>query len=180
MHPKISAVDEAGAVRAENFRAWRLTEVSPGCTRLEYTCSLDLKGHFPKFITNTIIIPTQAQCSACALGAADMLGSWRFLVSRVQMRTVATTQLYFLKLLPCSQCTAQDGRDAGHQLMDLVETKPDDLAHAVRMFAIHMAMFRECALAHIGDMLAALTAIEPTRVEPGFVGVQRELAEVRT
>jgi hypothetical protein len=59
MHPKISAVDEAGAVRAENFRAWRLTEVSPGCTRLEYTCSLDLKGHFPKFIANTIVIPMQ-------------------------------------------------------------------------------------------------------------------------
>ena len=67
MHPKISAVDEAGAVRAENFRAWRLTEVSPGCTRLEYTCSLDLKGHFPKFIANTVVIPMQVSAAHAPL-----------------------------------------------------------------------------------------------------------------
>jgi hypothetical protein len=58
-HPKITAKDEAGAVRAENFRSFRMTEVAPGRTRLEYVCSLDLRGSIPQFVTNMVAIPQQ-------------------------------------------------------------------------------------------------------------------------
>jgi hypothetical protein len=60
-HPKITAKDEAGAVRAENFRSFRMTEVAPGRTRLEYVCSLDLRGSIPQFVTNIIAIPQQVK-----------------------------------------------------------------------------------------------------------------------
>ncbi len=59
-HPKITPKDEAGAVRAESFRGFRCTEVAPGRTRLEYVCSLDLKGRVPQFVTNMVAIPQQA------------------------------------------------------------------------------------------------------------------------
>ena len=58
-HPKISPKDEAGAVRAECFRSFRCTEVAPRRTKLEYVCSLDLKGHVPQFVTNMAAIPQQ-------------------------------------------------------------------------------------------------------------------------
>ncbi len=56
---KISQKDEAGAVRGENCRSFLLTELAPGVTKLEYGCSLDLKGRIPQIVTNTIAIPTQ-------------------------------------------------------------------------------------------------------------------------
>jgi hypothetical protein len=58
-HDKISPIDEAGAVRAENCRAFRLTAVAPGVTKLDYVCSLDLKGSIPQAITNKLAIPGQ-------------------------------------------------------------------------------------------------------------------------
>jgi hypothetical protein len=58
-HDKISQKDEAGAVRAENCRSFRLTEVAPGVTSIEYCCSLDLKGLVPQIVTNTIALPIQ-------------------------------------------------------------------------------------------------------------------------
>jgi hypothetical protein len=58
-HEKISQKDEAGAVRGENCRSFRLTEAAPGVTKLEYGCSLDLKGRIPQIVTNTIAIPSQ-------------------------------------------------------------------------------------------------------------------------
>ena len=51
-HDKITPKDEKGAVRAENCRAFRLTEVAAGITKLEYTCSLNLGGSIPQAITN--------------------------------------------------------------------------------------------------------------------------------
>ena len=51
--------DEAGAVRAENCRTWKLTEVAPGVTKLDYVCSLDLKGFVPKTVTNLVAVPAQ-------------------------------------------------------------------------------------------------------------------------
>ena len=58
-HPKITPKDEAGAVRAEALRSFRFTEVAPGRTKMEYVCSLDLKGHVPQFFTNMVAIPQQ-------------------------------------------------------------------------------------------------------------------------
>jgi hypothetical protein len=56
-HDLITAEDEKGAVRAENWRAFRATEVSAGRTHLEYVTSFDGKGFLPKIITNTVVLP---------------------------------------------------------------------------------------------------------------------------
>ena len=58
-HDKITPKDEKGAVRAENCRAFKLTEVSAGITKLEYTCSLNLRGSIPQTITNKVSVPAQ-------------------------------------------------------------------------------------------------------------------------
>ncbi len=58
-HPKITAKDEAGAVRAENFRSFYFTEVAPGRTKIDYVCSLDLRGRCPQTLTNLVAIPQQ-------------------------------------------------------------------------------------------------------------------------
>ena len=44
----------------------------------------------------------------------------------------------------------------GHMLVDLVESKPNDLAHAIRTFVNCTAMLRECSFCHIGAMLVRL------------------------
>jgi hypothetical protein len=58
-HDKITRNDEKGAVRAENCRAWTLTEVAVGITEMDYTCSLNLRGSVPQVITNKISVPGQ-------------------------------------------------------------------------------------------------------------------------
>jgi hypothetical protein len=58
-HDKITANDEKGAVRAENRRAFKLTEVAAGITKLEYACSLNLGGSIPQAITNKVSVPGQ-------------------------------------------------------------------------------------------------------------------------
>ncbi len=58
-HAKIAPKDEKGAVRAENCRAFRLTEVAEGITKLEYACSLNLRGSIPQAFTNKVSVPGQ-------------------------------------------------------------------------------------------------------------------------
>ncbi len=58
-HDKIAPKDEKGAVRAENCRAFKLTEVAAGITKLEYTCSLNLRGSIPQAFTNKVSVPGQ-------------------------------------------------------------------------------------------------------------------------
>jgi hypothetical protein len=58
-HDKITPKDEKGAVRAENCRAFKLTEVAAGITKLEYTCSLNLHGSIPQAITNKVSVQKQ-------------------------------------------------------------------------------------------------------------------------
>jgi hypothetical protein len=58
-HDKITSKDETGAVRAENCRAFRLTEVAPDVSKVDYTCSLNLRGRIPQAITNKIAVPGQ-------------------------------------------------------------------------------------------------------------------------
>ena len=58
-HDKITPKDEKGAVRAENCRAFKLTEVAAGITTMEYTCSLNLGGSIPQAITNKYGVPGQ-------------------------------------------------------------------------------------------------------------------------
>jgi hypothetical protein len=59
-HDKIAPKDENGAVRAENCRAFKLTEVAAGITKLEYTCSLNLRGSIPQAFTNKVSVPAQS------------------------------------------------------------------------------------------------------------------------
>jgi hypothetical protein len=132
-HDRIDPKDEARAVRAEAYRSFRLTEVSPGVTKYEYACSLDLKGFVPQTITNKIAIPSQ-------------------------MRNPGLSQRYFQHIRPLSDCDAEDGRVVGHLLVNLVEGKPKDLAHAIRTFVNRTAMLRECSFCHIGAMLVHLLA----------------------
>ena len=56
-HDKIAPKDEKGAVRAESCRAFKLTEVAEGITKMEYTCSLNLRGSIPQAITNKVAVP---------------------------------------------------------------------------------------------------------------------------
>ena len=54
---KISLDDEAHAIRAEVTRCVRATQTAPGVTRIEYACSLDLKGRFPSWLTERVAVP---------------------------------------------------------------------------------------------------------------------------
>jgi hypothetical protein len=56
---KIAPKDEKGAVRAENRRVFKLTEVAVGITKLDYTFSLNLCGSIPRAIANKIAVPGQ-------------------------------------------------------------------------------------------------------------------------
>ncbi len=58
-HDKVTAKDEKRAVRAEACRAFKLTEVGAVITKLEYTCSLNLRGSIPQAITNKVSVPGQ-------------------------------------------------------------------------------------------------------------------------
>jgi hypothetical protein len=141
-HAKITAKDEAGAVRAENRRVFRITEISPGRSKVEYACSLNMQGLLPQFVINAFVLPTQ-------------------------MSAPVTQQLYFQQLLPLGDCDAEDGRFVGHMLMAVVDSKPKDLPHAIRTFANQMAMLRECCCPRIGDMLVALlSSAMPTTDAP--------------
>jgi hypothetical protein len=59
-HDIVSAKDEAHAVRAEVYRSYKLTKEAPGVTKLEYSCSIDLKGWVPQIVTNTVSVPQQS------------------------------------------------------------------------------------------------------------------------
>jgi hypothetical protein len=73
--------------------------------------------------------------------------------------------LYFQQLQPLSKCVADDGRVVGHLLMDLIESKPKDLTHAMRTFSNRMAMLRECGF-RIGAFLVALLYSEHAAATP--------------
>jgi hypothetical protein len=143
-HDLVTPKDEKGAVRAENCRVFRFTEVASRRTKVEYLCMSDLGGRIPHFVTNSVVIPAQ-------------LGH------------IHTLHCYFQQLVPLAECNAEDGRVVGNLLMDLVRTRSKDrldlatkskdclgLAHAIRTFAAHTTMLRECGFRHIGDMFVAL------------------------
>ncbi len=63
-HCAIGPKDEANAVRSEACRHYIMTQVKPGRTKIEYCCSLDLKGRVPQIVTNTIAVPQQLNGAA--------------------------------------------------------------------------------------------------------------------
>jgi hypothetical protein len=88
-HAKIAPEDEAHAIRAEGMRCIRATLTAVGLTRIEYACSLDLKGRCPNWLTERVAIPT-------LLGLPYNL------------------QAYFTHVMPPPSCTAADGTLLGH------------------------------------------------------------------
>jgi hypothetical protein len=76
------------------------------------------------------------------------------------MHPPKTYVLYWQQLRPIAECDADDGRVVGRLLLDLVDSKPTDLAHEIRTFANRMAMLRECSCSHIGAMLVHLLTVE--------------------
>ena len=83
------------------------------------------------------------------------------------MQVPKSTQRYFQQIRPLSACDAEDGRIVGRMLKDLVESKPKDLAHAIRAFASNTAMLRESGFRHIGVMLEHLLTAD---AQGGAVG----------
>ena len=73
-----------------------------------------------------------------------------------QMHPPKTMQVYFQQLLPLSKCEARDGWVVGNLLLDLVESNPKELAHAIRTFVNCTAMLRNCSFCQIGAMLVPL------------------------
>jgi hypothetical protein len=63
-HAKIGRKDEVGAIRAENCRGLKLTAVAPGVSKLEYCCSLDLRGRVPQLVTDKVATPAQMKVTA--------------------------------------------------------------------------------------------------------------------
>ena len=74
-HDKISRNDEKKAVRAENCRAFKLTEVAVGITEMDYTCSLNLRGLIPQAITNKAV-PGQMHGAPAAIGFRTLPRQW--------------------------------------------------------------------------------------------------------
>ena len=134
-HEKIVPKDEVGAIRAEVYRSFRITEVAPGTSKLETSGSVDLHGWVPQILADTIVVPTQL----------------------AQLRSL---QSYFQHVRPLSECDAEDGQLVGRLLIDLVNSTPKELAHAIRTFTSRTAMLRECGFHHIGTMLASLLNAE--------------------
>jgi hypothetical protein len=55
--------------------------------------------------------------------------------SDVSLEHIEGCNFTSLQLRPPIACSAEDGRVAGHLLMDVEESKPTDLPHSVRTFA---------------------------------------------
>ena len=75
-HEKITRKDEKGVVRGENCRAFKLTEVATGITKMEYACSLNLGGSIPQAITNKVIVPGQMHGAHCFKLARSAPSFW--------------------------------------------------------------------------------------------------------
>ena len=56
-HPTLTPSDERDAVRAEAARVLRLTVIAQNVTRVEYACTLDLKGSFPTWLADKVALP---------------------------------------------------------------------------------------------------------------------------
>jgi hypothetical protein len=144
-HGKISLEDEAHAIRAEGVRCIRATQTAPGVTRIEYACSLDLKGHLPRWLTDRLVIPTL-------------------------MRLPYDLQTYFTHVMPPPSCTAANGTLLGHMIVDTAEAaKKPERASAVRTFVEHTAILRESGVASLGALVSATLGASGHDVRPQAV-----------
>lgn len=56
-HHSVGPQDETGTVRAEFLRCFRLTDIGPNEVQVEYAFYMDLRGQFPSWLTNLVVIP---------------------------------------------------------------------------------------------------------------------------
>jgi hypothetical protein len=140
-------------VRAEVARCIRLTVAAEGVTNVEYACILDLKGRFPSWLTNSLIIPTI-------------------------MALPYDLQEYFAQIRPIDDCGAQDGAFIGHMLMNAaLKASRRYRAEAVATFFSRSDMLREAPLAHLSTMLQSLICKESQDVVAGNVAIQDPAAD---
>ena len=117
-HPSITPSDERHTLRAETEQCMRLTCIAEGVTTVEYACSTDLKGSFPTWLTNSLIIPT--------LTALPYM-----------------LQEYFAQIRPIEDCGSHDGTLIGHMLMNAaLKATRRHRAAAVATFILRTEMLR--------------------------------------
>ena len=133
-HPSISEADEHHSVRGEIVRCIRLTSLPGDATKLEFAFSADLQGHFPKHLTNAVVLP-------------QMMG------------LPYTVQRYFLRLRPGDACTAEDGTVIAHMVMDVAAAaKKDERPAAVAEFIQQTAMLCDTTATHLATIVQHLVA----------------------
>ena len=84
-HAKVSREHEAHAVRAEGYRCLKCTRMGDNLTKMEFACSMDLKGAIPRALVNAFLLPQL-------------------------MRTPYDVQNYFLRVVPLAALTCDDAR----------------------------------------------------------------------
>jgi hypothetical protein len=130
-HAKVSLEDEAHATRAEVARCVRATQMAAGVTRIEYACSLDMKGRVPSWLTDRLVIPEL-------------------------MRLPYDLQSYFAHVMPPPSCTAADGTLLGHLIVDTAEAaKKPERASAVATFVERTVILRESGIASLEALVTA-------------------------
>jgi hypothetical protein len=132
-HAQIAPHEEAHAVRAKGSRCLRLTALANDVTRLEYACTLDLRGQLPTWLTETIALPEL-------------------------MKTPLEIQAYFLQIRRPEMFNAEDGDVLGHMLMDAARGKRGPhLVAAVTKCGVRTAVLHQGKLAEwVGPMVLAI------------------------
>ncbi len=147
-HPTVQPSDESHAVRAELVRCIRATYLEEGATRVEYACSVDLKGRFPTWITNSIATPNL-------------------------MHLPFTLQEYFLQIRRIEECNAQDGAFIGHMLVNAaLSVKKARRAEVAATFISRTEMLRDAPAANLGPLLRLLVCNESSDLLAGDVATQ--------
>ncbi len=147
-HSTVCPSDESHALRAEVVRCIRLTRRAHGATRLEYACSVDLKGRFPTWLTNSVVVPNL-------------------------MHLPFTLQEYFQQIRPIDECTALDGVFIGHMLMNAaLSVKKARRAEVAATFILRTEMLRDAPAANLGPLLRSLVCNESHDLLAGDVATQ--------
>jgi hypothetical protein len=109
---------------------------------------MDLKGRFPTWLTNSLVIPNL-------------------------MHLPYTMQEYFLQIRRIDECTAQDGAFIGHMLMSAaLSAKKARRAEVAATFILRTEMLRDAPAANLGPLLRSLVCNESHDLLAGDVATQ--------
>jgi hypothetical protein len=144
-HPSVQPGDESHAVRAEVSRCIRLTLIAENATMVEYACTMDLKGHLPKWFTNRVAIPTL-------------------------VKLPYALQVYFAQIRPIDTCKAEDGTFIGHMLMNAaLDASKARRAEAVAAFVSCTEALRKAPLVHLDILLHYMICKKSLKVLAGDI-----------